>query len=638
MTIYTIEAIALTSSVTGTMTDAATVDIVVDISPNAAGNEGFYIYTDQNNYRPSIYSTFSFDLVHLNMAGTINSVTVDGQNGFGLFQGNQGLFYKLTWGGGYRTTVLYYNDPATRTEYFIGVEGSPLPPVYSIASGNDFANGFSYITGSVPLGYSQFDLVEFTDLLDASETEPLDIYGGFGNDTLTGTESGEFISAYGGDDLIYSYGGDDTIDGGNGNDSIYGGDGADSISGGAGDDYIQANLDDAYIDGGDGNDTIYFSDYSLSGLVSADLSSGNAEISGLNYTATNFENADIYLSSTNATLSIVGSEDDNNFFYSAGNSTVDGLGGNDTVLSWRGDDSLIGGLGDDSLDSWHGNDTLDGGAGNDTLVAGAGDDLLLGGADADSLLGGDGDDTLNGGAGNDTLDGGTGSDTVDGGDDDDLIYGSSGADMLSGGLGFDVLSYATSTSRIILDLNNSAVNFGDAVGDVVDGFEEYHASDFTDQLRGDAGDNVFFGGGVTDRLYGRAGDDSLNGEAGADAIYGNLGADEMTGGDDTARDRFIYFQMSESGVGAGNRDVITDFGSGEDRIEISRFDADITQGFKQRFDFVGDAAFSNTAGELRYEQTGGSTIVQADVNGDGIADFEIELLGQMDLIANDFLI
>jgi len=176
------------------------------------------------------------------------------------------------------------------------------------------------------------------------------------------------------------------------------------------------------------------------------------------------------------------------------------------------------------------------------------------------------------------------------------------------------------------------------VGDVVDGFEEYHASDFTDQLRGDAGDNVFFGGGVTDRLYGRAGDDSLNGEAGADAIYGNLGADEMTGGDDTARDRFIYFQMSESGVGAGNRDVITDFGSGEDRVEISRFDADTTQGFKQRFDFVGDTAFSNTAGELRYEQTGGSTIVQADVNGDGIADFEIELLGLMDLIADDFLI
>lgn len=638
MTTYTIDAIALTASSSGAMTRAETVEIVVDITPSANGSEGFYIYTDTNNYRPSIYSTFSMDLVHLNMAGTVNSVTVDGQSGFDLFEGSQGLFYKLTWGGGYRTTVLYYHDSTTRTEYFIGVEGDPLPNVNTVSDGNAFANGFTYITGTVPLGYSQFDLVEFTDLMGVSEPEPVDIYGSYGADTLYGTESGEYISGWFGDDWIYGYGGDDTIEGQADNDFIYGGEGADSISGGAGDDYIQANLDDVYIDGGEGNDTIYFSDYSLSGLISADLSSGNAEISGLNYTATNFENADIYLSSVNATLSIVGSDDDNNFFYAAGNSTVDGLDGNDTVLSWSGDDSLIGGLGDDSLDSWSGNDTLDGGAGNDTLVAGAGDDLLLGGAGADSLLGGVDDDTLNGGAGNDTLDGGTGSDTVDGGDDDDLIYGSSGADMLSGGLGHDVLSYATSTSRIILDLNNSAVNFGDAVGDVVDGFEEYHASDFTDQLRGDAGDNVFFGGGVTDRLYGRAGDDSLNGEAGADAIYGNLGADEMTGGDDTARDRFIYFQMSESGVGAGNRDVITDFGSGEDRIEISRFDADITQGFKQRFDFVGDAAFSNTAGELRYEQTGGSTIVQADVNGDGIADFEIELLGLMDLSADDFLI
>ncbi|MFN3210922.1 MAG: M10 family metallopeptidase C-terminal domain-containing protein, partial [Roseovarius sp.] len=102
-------------------------------------------------------------------------------------------------------------------------------------------------------------------------------------------------------------------------------------------------------------------------------------------------------------------------------------------------------------------------------------------------------------------------------------------------------------------------------------------------------------------------------EAGADAFYGGLGADTMTGGADAGRtDRFIYFNAVETGVGAGNRDVITDFVSGEDRIELRRIDADITQGFKQLFDFIGDAAFSNTAGELRYEQVGGNTIVQAD--------------------------
>lgn len=92
------------------------------------------------------------------------------------------------------------------------------------------------------------------------------------------------------------------------------------------------------------------------------------------------------------------------------------------------------------------------------------------------------------------------------------------------------------------------------------------------------------------------------------------------------------------GAGAGNRNVITDFTSGEDRIEISRFDADVTQGFRQSFDFLSDAAFSNTAGELRYTADGGITLVQADTNGDGVADFEIELAGEKALQTGDFLL
>ena len=44
------------------------------------------------------------------------------------------------------------------------------------------------------------------------------------------------------------------------------------------------------------------------------------------------------------------------------------------------------------------------------------------------------------------------------------------------------------------------------------------------------------------------------------------------------------------------------------------------------FAFIGTAAFSNIKGELRVEQSGSSAIVMGDVNGDGAADFEIELL------------
>ncbi|WP_417723700.1 calcium-binding protein [Salipiger sp.] len=266
-------------------------------------------------------------------------------------------------------------------------------------------------------------------------------------------------------------------------------------------------------------------------------------------------------------------------------------------------DSITGTSGADSIDLLGGNDTYDGLGGNDSILGGAGDD---------SLTGGDGNDTIDGGA---------------------------GGDFIDGGAGRDVVSYTSATRSVRVDLQNTQFMYGDAVGDTFANVEVFQTGDTVDQLRGDSGSNVFYTGGLSDRLYGRAGNDFLFGQTGADAFYGGLGADTMTGGpDEDRRDRYIYFNIAESGVGAGNRDVITDFVSGEDRIEIRRFDADTTQGNKQYFDFVGDAGLSGTAGELAYVHEGGNTIVQADVDGDGLADFEIELTGVMDLTADDFLI
>src|SRR6056297_3236226 len=264
---------------------------------------------------------------------------------------------------------------------------------------------------------------------------------------------------------------------------------------------------------------------------------------------------------------------------------------------------------------------------------------IIGNPGANVIRGLEGYDILRGGVGNDTLSGGEGNDTLEGGDGDDTLDGGAGGDTFDGGAGRDTVTYESATRSVRVDLQNSAFMFNDAVGDTFTSIEVFQTGNTIDQLRGDSGANEFYTGGLSDRLYGRAGDDLLFGETGADAFYGGVGADTMTAGDDAGRrDRFIFFNMVESGVGEGNRDVITDFVSGEDRIEISRFDADITQGFKLRFDFIADAAFSNTAGELRYEQTGGITIVQADVNGDSAADFEIELTGTINLQLGDFLL
>ncbi len=303
--------------------------------------------------------------------------------------------------------------------------------------------------------------------------------------------------------------------------------------------------------------------------------------------------------------------------------------------------------GDSSLDFGSGNDVVNAGKGRDTIHGGQGDDLIAGGTDDDILHGGDGNDMIWGGSENDYVYGGAGEDTLYGGSGNDVLIGGSGDDVIDGGDGIDTLDFSTATGRVFADIqiDQRGAGFlafydvGQPQGDTYANIENIVGGSYADNLRGDDDVNVLDGGGVSDRLYGRGGNDILNGGAGADALYGGLGADTMTGGSDFGRrDRFIYFNADESGVGAGNRDVITDFVSGEDRIEISRFDADVTQHGMQKFSFVGTAGLSGTAGELAYLFSGGNTIVQADFDGDGLADFEIELIGEITLSADDFLI
>ena len=54
--------------------------------------------------------------------------------------------------------------------------------------------------------------------------------------------------------------------------------------------------------------------------------------------------------------------------------------------------------------------------------------------------------------------------------------------------------------------------------------------------------------------------------------------------------------------------------------------------------FIGDDAFSGQAGELRFEQSGATTSVSCDVDGDATADFQILCTGTINFTANDFLL
>ena len=70
-------------------------------------------------------------------------------------------------------------------------------------------------------------------------------------------------------------------------------------------------------------------------------------------------------------------------------------------------------------------------------------------------------------------------------------------------------------------------------------------------------------------------------------------------------------------------------------------DADAVAAGDQAFNFVGTAAFANTGvGQIRYQNSGADLLVQADVNGDGVADMEIILQGLAGgtLTAGDFIL
>ena len=132
-----------------------------------------------------------------------------------------------------------------------------------------------------------------------------------------------------------------------------------------------------------------------------------------------------------------------------------------------------------------------------------------------------------------------------------------------------------------------------------------------------------------------AGGDDLFGDAGNDVLIGGAGADRLTGG--AGKDQFTYNAVSESAGAA--RDLIMDFSRAQsDKIALGTIDANSVLSGNQAFTFIGTAAFSNVAGQLRYETPGVITTISGDVNGDGVADLQIQVSGTIAFVASDFVL
>jgi Ca2+-binding RTX toxin-like protein len=262
-----------------------------------------------------------------------------------------------------------------------------------------------------------------------------------------------------------------------------------------------------------------------------------------------------------------------------------------------------------------------GGGGVDTLTGGTQTDIFYFGENLQFGA----SDTVNGGAGIDQL-GLRGNYTI--------VFGAnqivgieniglvSAQDTRFGALG--------STYNYNLTMNDS--NLASGVLMTVDGAALRNGETLT--FNGSAETNGLF------RIFGGQGNDTITTGSGNDIIQGGKGADTMTGG--AGADSFRYVSALDSTT--GSMDHILDFASGTDKIDLSRIDANPFEPGDQAFTFIGSSTFTGAGplsgmGELRAYEASGTWFVEGDIDGDGNADFTIEVTtqGNQPLTAADFL-
>ena len=394
-------------------------------------------------------------------------------------------------------------------------------------------------------------------------------------DNMMGSRSDELISGGAGRDRIVGGAGDDVINGGAGADRLSGGTGSDvfrfsSVS----DSYRTAttSFSDRITDFNDASDRLDLTALGLSGL-------GDGYNGTLKAT---------YNATTNTTyLSSLEADADGNRFQV-------GLAGNHlTTLSADNFFSAITGTAF--------NDQLQGTTADDVLIGGAGRDTLLGDGGADRLLGGSGGDFLTGGAGADTfvytsVNDSLRNDASGSYAQRDLIvdFNSNGHDRIDlTALNFTGLGNGyDGTLKVVLNLAGDRTALKSLEPDA-DGnrFELLlngnHLYDLTatnvlfanpDDTRSDssqpltsvnvsgtAGVDNLYGDWGNDTLFGLAGDDVLAGSVGDDLLVGGAGSDRLTGG--SGADTFRYDLVSDSYAGAS--DLITDFTTGRDTLDVS---------------------------------------------------------------------
>jgi Ca2+-binding RTX toxin-like protein len=381
---------------------------------------------------------------------------------------------------------------------------------------------------------------------------------------------------------------------------------------------------------------------------------------------------------------------DDDITTAAGNDVISTGAGNDILNGGAGADTMVGGTGDDvyTVDDLADVVTEADGEGTDLVETSVGsrtnftqlytlpafvENLLGTSAVGQGVFGNALDNEITMGSGGDLVvlqDGGN--DTVSaGGGNDFLYYGNAltNGDSNDGGDGFDTIGLVGNYT-LVLDANDlisfeklAVYTSGDAARPAsydltahdanvaagqqlfVAGLSLTSAESLTFNgsaeldggflIRSGAGADTLTGGAKRDNIDGGAGDDVIRGGGGKDSISGGLGADELWG--DAGADRFVYTEAADSN--SSGSDWIKDFETGLDKINLRQFDANgnSADGITA-FTFIGSSAFTGEAGQLRVVANGSANVIQADINGDGVADFVVRVTTTdvFPLTRNDF--
>ncbi|MGA9581262.1 MAG: FG-GAP-like repeat-containing protein [Allosphingosinicella sp.] len=621
----------------GTGNDVYYVDDIGDVVVEQAG-EGTDVVRTYVSYALAAGSevealtvTNGYSTTAINLTGNEFGQTIYGNLGNNVIDGRGGADFMAAFGG---------ND-----EYYVDNAGDVV--VEQLGEGTDVIR--AYVSYALAAG-SEVEALTTTSgygttaiNLTGNEFRQT-IYGNLGDNVIDGRGGADYMAAFGGNDVYYvdnigdivveqaNQGTDtvrasvsyalgagihieelstvdrnaatainltgnefgQTIYGNLANNVIDGRGGADFMAAfGGNDEYYVDNIGDVVIEQlGEGTDVVR-------AYVSYALAAGS-EVEALTV-------ANGY--STTA-INLTGNEFGQTIFGNLGDNVIDGRGGADFMAAFGGNDIYyVDNLGDVVVEQL--------GEGTDVVRAYV-SYALAAGSEVEALT------TTNGYA--------TTAIDLTGNEFRQTIYGNLGDNVIDGRGGADYMAA----------FGGNDVYYVDNIGDIV----VEQLSQGTDTVRASVSYALNAGSHIEElstidrqaataiNLTGNEFGQAISGNAGSNVLRGGGGADTLEGGG--GNDRFEYWYVADSSP--GGTDLILDFEKGVDRVDLSRLDAVSGTPGNDAFSFIGTAAFSNKAGELRFVTEGSSVRIQADLDGNGVADFEIVFAGIADLSGTDFIL